>query len=691
MVFARVIRNLVILTFVFLVAAILNIRKRLGIPRAWSKIAHWFVNMKKDYKPIVKKEAENGNKDHSIPVLQNYRSSPDEDFWQKFPKKEVPNGPETAINVEKMRMYLNMYQNKLSIQQWNRGQRLLHSLVFGAPSFQKTSLPPITVPNAPSAFIHGKCLTEKIASWIESGFVAGPFSCPPMTGFRSNALIAIERNGSVRPIVNMSEPEGSSFNDNLDKNKIEKVYMATAKSFSYKIIEAGAGCLMSKYDLKDAYKNIPAKKEDWHLQGFSWLNKYFFETKMIFGGTPSVANFDILGSTLVELGVAQSGIPRNMVSRTLDDIPVISPVGKPYTFRFGRLFKRMCEDCGVKLAKNCPLNMKAFEHKKKGMVLGIIFDTEKLEWSLSEEKADRFITKMQNFIGSDYADLKQTQSVMGVINDMAQLCPLLKCYKATGNRFMASFKDDKEILLKVDQQTKDDVNLCIKVALAAVDGLPIAHRPAGIALWPEVFYSDAAGAKFVMHRGQRVNLSIENDRGVAVINVLNNAVSWWTRTIWPMKFLNEYLDEKGCSYGSKTATLEALGVLLPFLCIPEQLAGRSVVIYVDNMAVVYGWRNGYVKMDQTASILIRAVHLAALYLGVLLHVEHMPRCSDEWSVLADSLSRKSSTSYQDRARLRFSRKSYTPKLVSDWLNEPVVDWELPNVFLELIKNKMKLE
>jgi hypothetical protein len=89
--------------------------------------------------------------------------------------------------------------------------------------------------------------------------------------------------------------------------------MITTERFSYKLIEAGRGCLMSKYDLKDA-KNVPAKKSDWHLQEFSWLNRYFFETKMIIGATPSVANFDILGSTIVELAVAQTGIPRWLVS-----------------------------------------------------------------------------------------------------------------------------------------------------------------------------------------------------------------------------------------------------------------------------------------------------------------------------------------------------------------------------------------
>jgi hypothetical protein len=55
--------------------------------------------------------------------------------------------------------------------------------------------------------------------------------------------------------------------------------MCTAKKFTYKLIEAGKGCLFSKYDLKDAYKNVPARSEDWRLQGFDWQGRLFLNQK----------------------------------------------------------------------------------------------------------------------------------------------------------------------------------------------------------------------------------------------------------------------------------------------------------------------------------------------------------------------------------------------------------------------------
>jgi hypothetical protein len=57
--------------------------------------------------------------------------------------------------------------------------------------------------------------------------------------------------------MNVSLPEGSSFNDNIAKHKLEKMRMSSARSFGYSILEAGANSTMSKFDFVDAYKNIP--------------------------------------------------------------------------------------------------------------------------------------------------------------------------------------------------------------------------------------------------------------------------------------------------------------------------------------------------------------------------------------------------------------------------------------------------
>ena len=107
----------------------------------------------------------------------------------------------------------------------------------------------------------------------------------------------------VRLVLDMSQPEGRSFIDNLDRVKVEHVKMSTAKSFSFSVMDAGKGALMSKHDMKDAYKLIPCRQGEWRLQGMLWLGKYFFETQMIFGASPAVPNYDSLSITTKELAL----------------------------------------------------------------------------------------------------------------------------------------------------------------------------------------------------------------------------------------------------------------------------------------------------------------------------------------------------------------------------------------------------
>jgi hypothetical protein len=154
--------------------------------------------------------------------------------------------------------------------------------------------------------------------------------------------------------------------------------------------------------------------------------------------------------------------------------------------------------------------------------------------------------------------------------------------------------------------------------------------------------------------------------------------------------MNDEVDEKGSHFGSKTAMLEAIGLLLPFLSIPEELAGRFVMFKVDNAALVFGWLHGGIKHDETAAMLIQAMIMVASYLGTEVHEQHVPRCSEEWAIMADSLSRRSTTTTADRFKLRHARRTRTDDLVLSWLRKPVADWSFPNYVLASVQNKMEL-
>ena len=164
-----------------------------------------------------------------------------------------------------------------------------------------------------------------------------------------------------------------------------------------------------------------------------------------------------------------------------------------------------------------------------------------------------------------------------------------------------------------------------KVAEVAVRGLPIAEKPCQPTLAALCFYTDAAGASFSMVKGEKV--FHENDeKGVACIGgeCLEN-VWGWSRIFWPAGLLCEVKDEKGKSFGCKSTTLESVGLLLPLLTFPHLVRGKNLIFRVNNIAVMWGWRSGYVKHDETASEILKSVGYLAGYLGATVHVEHVGR------------------------------------------------------------------
>jgi hypothetical protein len=412
-----------------------------------------------------------------VPVLTDYRTPPGEHFWSKFPFNPLSTVPKSKVWAPELENALHKVKMDLTAQQLARGLKVVKNIKEGAPAFQIKVLPPTDIPNSETCFVHGKYLTDTLATWVKNEIVAGPFITPPCPGFRANSVAVIKKGAKVRPIINMSEPKGSSFNHNVNEKAVEKVWMATGQSFSYTFKEAGKDCIFSKFDLKDAFKNIPAKVEDRKYQGFKWLGRYFLETQMIFGASPSVSNFDQLSNTLVEIVVASEGIPRRLVNRTLDDISIVSPKDSNFAMVFGTAFKELCKKTNVLLAENCPKNEKAFELQKKGIVLGIGFNSASQEWFLTRKKSEKIRLQIQATCGKGYSNLKDWQKTMGQVNNLALMAPFLKFFKFSGNQLLGAFSGNEDIVLKIPDNVKEDLKVCAKVAETAVTGLPIASRP----------------------------------------------------------------------------------------------------------------------------------------------------------------------------------------------------------------------
>ncbi len=390
-------------------------RSYLGFPpwlRIWSWLTATSLPAFETEPTIESKEPKNPQ----IPRASNYNESQSEAFWQHFPFRDIPLKPSTRIDFTKLAQLLKSKAAKLLKSEILRGERAVKFLSEGAPSFSISELPSVFCRNASSALEFGYKLTDTIAEWVKEGFVAGPFSQPPFKKFRVNSIMMVPQKDKVRPILNVSSPKGSSFNDNVDPFGPEKVSMSSAKQFSWSILDSGKNSIMCKFDMRNAYKNVPCMMKDLWLQGFKWCNKFFLDISQIFGASSAVSNFDTIGHTIKSITHTFSRIPKHLVHKQLDDIPLVAPKASGWCEEFSRNYRAICDQLNIPLAPLCPKKDKAFENSEQGKVLGIEFNSVDLTWRLPEDKRRDYLNSIIKFSTMESQSLVDSEEILGKLN-----------------------------------------------------------------------------------------------------------------------------------------------------------------------------------------------------------------------------------------------------------------------------------
>jgi hypothetical protein len=656
------------------------VRKDLGLATLWvitekTVFSKSILPSPDSVKPVeVKKKAEPVVK---IEKLSNYKVPPPGKFWEKFPKNELPSVPACSVNVPLMRKLLNEEKSKLKVSAYERMMKSLDNLEKGASLAQKGPLPACFVPNAESAYNYGESVTDTVAAWVVKKFVSGPFNDPPLKNFRVNPLAAIDQGTKIRPIMDVSAPKGSSLNDNMNDLELEKVFMSTAQRFSYSLYDCRENAIMSKFDFVDAFKIVPAKIKDLHLQGFFWLNKFFVESRQIFGARTSVPNFDILANSVKTLAEIDLNIPCRYFHRTLDDIPLVAPNYNNWCVKFSNRLIELCEKCNIPLAVSCPKNEKAFVCSSYGKVLGIFFDSKTLCWKLPEEKHCKYLRIVCDVLMKNCATLKEMQSVMGIFNNVCLFAPFLRGFKFNLNNFVKSLME-KDGSLSLPKLAQDELWIFANFLNRGNIWHPIVAKYHYPPLSAYHVVTDASG-KF-MEAGTGC--------GHVILNY-DNEIIFAFQFLWPSAEFLLMKDSKGSLYSNKTCCLEFIGVLIPFILKPELLRNKYVIVSVDNIACYFGWLNRNVPNDACASIMIRTLHVLSGLLACVIHFEHLPRMSTETACLVDRLSRVSTSTEEDKCLLaRFQHDVVRLAPLWEWLCDPQEDWDLPRRIVNVVKRTL---
>ena len=642
----------------------------LGIFPIWNRLLSWITSSGPTSsvweEPVVQKEL----KHKDIPVLEDYKKDPPAHFWNSFPFNDIPVKPVTRVKTDILSKMITSRKHLMKSSELIRANKAVDYLKNGAPSHQVKNLPALNSANSESAYVYGASLSDTLADWIHEGFVAGPFVYPPLKNFRVNPMKMVPQNGKVRPVLNVSSPIGFSFNDNVSESSLEKVIMSSAKKFGQSVLMAGKGAKMTKFDMRNAYKIVPCNMKDLRLQGFKWGGRFFAELDQIFGAKTAVPNYDIVSNTVKILAVCMCEIPRHLVHRQIDDVPIVAPKNSSWCESFTKEYENVCESLNIPLAPDCPRKDKAFKNSSSGKVLGISFNCEDLSWKLPEDKRTEYLNMVHESLSINQLSIEKCQSLLGKLAFVCTMCQWMRTFKKPLQDYLTSMIESGEEKIPFPEEVSSDLLVWWAFLADGKENLPIMWEHQAPPLRCKVLTSDAAGWKFRASGGNRVGM------GCVGLNE-EGEIFFASQKLWKSDASRFFLDHKSKHLGSKTTTLEFAGILIPFLSCPDLLRNQFIKVQVDNIGCVYAWQNGYCKEDNLASILVRLLVFVSSYLSCQVLMFHHPRDSSWESKLADRLSRTNSTSENDRKLLKSFGSIHLPVSFAEWMENPVEDWNMP--------------
>jgi hypothetical protein len=256
---------------------------------------------------------------------------------------------------------------------------------------------------------------------------------------------------------------------------------------------------------------------------------------------------------------------------------------------------------------------------------------------------------------------------MGLLNACLPNVPVFKGIRFSLNRFLSDLLEVEPESRPLPPQAASDLRVWAQAAMWATNGLPIPHRQPFPSLAALTFVVDAAGARFTKVNGRLIPYGEQNNRGAASISFPEDGLIWFCDRInWHSYLLLKARDSVDHAYCCKSTTLEAVAMALPSLCCPEKLVGKEVLLLTDFEAVVYGWDARKVANDQSAYIILQSVHIIAAFLGCWVTVCHLPHISTPSAKLADSLTRKATTTKEDLAAIAEAIPFSIPTALTRW-------------------------
>lgn len=453
--------------------------------------------------------------------------------------------------------------------------------------------------NLRSALSNPEIVQEKLDKEILAKRMAGPFEQKPFPNLIVSPVGVVPKKnpGEFRLIHHLSFPEGQSINDHIDREHCSVKYTNFDEAV-HMIQDLGCKCKLFKIDLKNAFRLLPIRPEDFELLGIYFNNRYYVDKALPFGAAVSCKTFEEF-STFLEFFI-KGHMSSGKIIHYLDDF-----LGGDKTYKLCQNLMSIVQNCLSKL--KVPLAEEKTEGPSEVIVfLGLELDSVKMEVRIPRAKIEEVVQKIQDVINKKKTTLKQMQSLIGSLNFC---CRAISAGRPFCRRLInATCGLSKPFHhLRVSSQMKLDLNMWLSF-FENHNGISVFHDRYWVSNDDVQLFTDSAGGK-----GLGFGIFYQGH---------------WCQARWP-----EAWHVSGIT--KDITALEIFPILVSIAIWGEEFRNKKIRFSCDNEAVVHILNTATSKSDRVMCI-VRKLTLVCLELNIMIRASHLPGI---FNSVCDALSR----------------------------------------------------
>ena len=444
--------------------------------------------------------------------------------------------------------------------------------------------------NLLSSHVNKAKISEAIDKELVLGHTSGPFLSPPFDNLHCSPIGAvIKKDRSCRLVMDLSQPRGSSINDYISKEEFSVKYTHFDEATAL-VRLAGRSSLLSKVDIRHAFRLLPVRPQDWKLLGYMWERCYFIDTRLPFGLRSSPGIFNHFAGLIC--WVLQNKYGLHSLVHYADDFFLVSNNNGVVAQKDLSCLCEAFDELSIPLAEE-----KIIGPSHIITYLGIEINSTLL--TVPKDKYDELMSLLPSWLGKKSCSKRQLLSLIG---KLSFVCKVVRPGRIFLRRLINLSMSVKKLnhYININAQTREDIKWWVEF-------LPSWNQTS---LIPETFEVTSTDLK-----------------------LFTDASSVGFGAIYAKSWIQGRWDESANEYSIDFKELFA--IVAAVMTWGSQWEGKRIVFFTDNLPITQIWHSG-TSRSSDIMVLVRKLFLSAAQFGFSVSLKHILGIHNP---IADALSR----------------------------------------------------